>query len=87
MLMSNAFYHDSQIVVGSLVRVHSLLSNTNYNGAQGVVVRLLPTRYRVNLPAGVNINVPLENLELIALTHSTEVRVLDIFICNESMPG
>jgi len=84
--MSNAFYHDSQIVVGSLVRVHSLLSNTNYNGAEGVVIRLLPNRYRVNLPAGVNINVPVGNLELIAPENSIEVRVFQIFICNESMP-
>jgi len=75
-IVSNSFYHDSQIVVGSLVRVHSLLSNTNYNGATGVVIQLLPNRYRVNLPTGVNINVPFGNIVLIAPTNSTEVRVL-----------
>ena len=69
-------FHDLQIVVGSLVRVHSLLSNTNYNGATGVVIQLLPNRYRVNLPTGVNINVPFGNIVLIAPTNSTEVRVL-----------
>jgi len=87
MIVSNAFYHDSQIVIGSLVRVHSLLSNTNYNGAEGVVIKLLPNRYRFNLPTGVNINVPVENLELIAPTNSTEVRVMYIFIYSESIPG
>jgi len=76
MIVSNSFYHDSQIVVGSLVRVHSLLSNTNYNGATGVVIQLLPNRYRVNLSTGVNINVPFVNIVLIAPTNSTEVRVL-----------
>ena len=67
-------FHDLQIVVGSLVRVHSLLSNTKYNGAEGVVIRLLEDRYRVRLPTGLFINVPLQNLELIP----TEVRVLYI---------
>jgi len=85
-IVSNAFCYYLQIVVGSLVRVHSLLSNTNYNGAEGVVIRLLPNRYRVNLPAGVNINVPVGNLELIEPANSIEVRVLQVFICNESMP-
>jgi len=71
-------FHDLQIVVGSLVRVHSLLSNTKYNGAEGVVIRLLEDRYRVRLPTGLFINVPLQNLELIPPTDSTEVRVLYI---------
>jgi len=71
-------FHDLQIVVGSLVRVHSLLSNTNYNGVEGVVIRLLEDRYRVRLPTGLFINVPLQNLELIPPTDSTEVRVLYI---------
>ena len=58
------------------MRVHSLVANTNYNGAEGVVIRLLQLRYRVHLPTGVNINVLVENLDLIAPTNSTEVRVL-----------
>jgi hypothetical protein len=75
-ILSNALDCNLQIGAGSFVRVRGLITNTNYNGAEGVVTGLMPLRYRVRLETGVNINVLLENMELIQTANSEDVRIM-----------